>query len=272
MTRILLIGGDGMLGSALNHVIERELLQAKLTVLRRRDFDIERGHWRDLPIARIDWVLNAAGIINRRDATAHALWTVNAVFPRALAVLCAEWGTRLVHFSTDCVFDGSFGPYDESHPGTAADPYGLSKIYGEPPSAMTLRTSIVGPERSRFYNLLCWALRQHRINGFRNRLWNGVTTVALARGVVRLIQAGLYVQGVRHVYAEDTTKHELLRLICRCFAHGAELHPADAPVPRDTRLATNHPDFLAVLGLPPRERQLAELPSLATREGAWQTP
>lgn len=269
-TRILLVGGDGMLGSALHFVLNQELAGATLTVLVRKDLDIERGGWRDLPVAGQDWVLNAAGAINRRETSAHALWTVNAVFPHALAALCAEWGARLVHFSTDCVFDGSAGPNDESHHTTAHDAYGTSKIYGEPPMAMTLRTSIVGPERRRFYNLLCWALHQDRIDGFRNHRWNGISTVALARAVAKMIQGGVHVPGVRHVFAEDTTKYDLLRLICRCFAHGAELRGVDAPEARDMRLSTRHPEFLAALGLPPREQQILELPALATRDGAWQ--
>ena len=257
------------MGTALRHVVQRELPGATVTVTTRAEFDIQYGDWRALPVAGHDWVLNAAGLINRRDADLQALWTVNAAFPHALAALCRECGARMVHFSTDCVFDGRPGPRDERSPADAGDPYGRSKAAGEPDSALVMRTSIIGPEQRRFYNLLCWALRQDSIDGFTNHLWNGVTTVALARAIVRLIRDGDFLPGLRHVHAEDTTKHDLLADICRCFGHPAALRRVAADRPRDTRLATLHAEFLASLQLPPREQQLRELVALSTRAGAW---
>lgn len=269
MPRVLLIGGEGMLGSALCHVLAHEMARpAELTVLTRAAFDILESPWDSLPVTGHDWVLNAAGAIHRRAAPAWEQWRVNAEFPHALADLCERASARLIHFSTDCVFDGR-GPADEATIPNANDAYGRSKACGEPPSAMTLRTSIIGPERRRFYNLMCWALRQPRIDGYRNHLWNGITTIALARAVALLIREGVHEPGIRHVYADDVTKHELLALICRCFGHVAELRAVDAECARDTRLRTRYPAFLAALDLPPLVGQVAELPCLCTPEGAW---
>ncbi len=270
MQRVLLIGGDGMLGSALRHVLAHEMAASvALTVPSRADFDILSARWDHLPVAGHDWVLNAAGVINRRTSAAQERWIVNTAFPHALATLCQIAGSRLVHFSTDCVFDGRQGPFDESAAPGAIDPYGRSKALGEPPTAMTLRTSIIGPERRRFYNLLCWALRQRHIDGYRNHRWNGVTTLALARAVAGLIRTGAHEPGIRHVHAEDVTKHELLAVICRCFSHAAELRAVNAADARDTRLRTRHPGFLAALDLPPLVEQVAELVTLCTPDGAW---
>ena len=259
-----------MLGSALHRVIARETGGTLgLTVLRRADFDILSARWDDLPVASHDWVLNAAGIINRRAGATQERWVVNTAFPHALASLCESHGARLVHFSTDCVFDGSQGPCDELVPPSANDAYGRGKALGEPATAMILRTSIIGPERRRFYNLLCWALRQTRIDGYRNHRWNGVTTLALARAVAGLIRDGVHEPGIRHIHAEDVTKHELLAVICRCFGHAAELRAIDAASRRDTRLRTRYPGFLESLELPPLVEQVAELVTLCTPDGAW---
>ena len=63
-----------------------------------------------------EWVLNCAAMANvdacERDP--EAADRVNAGLPRALALACRKAGTRLVHVSTDAVFDGNDGDYSET--------------------------------------------------------------------------------------------------------------------------------------------------------------
>jgi hypothetical protein len=47
------------------------------------------------------------------------------------------------------------------------------------------------------------------------------------------------------------------------------IQPVAAPVARDRRLRTRHPEFLAACGLPSLDAQLAELPHLADERGQW---
>lgn len=272
MTRVLLTGADGMLGTALCRAFTAAFGAGAVTALTRADFDIQSRDWRRIPVSGHDWVVNAAGLINRRSADDEAFWTVNAVFPQALAALSLEAGARMIHVSTDCVFDGRQGPYGEDAPPGAADLYGRSKALGEPPTAMTLRTSIIGPEGKNFYNLLCWTLRQTQVNGFVNHRWNGLTTCELARVVTGLIERGVHVPGVRHVHSDDVTKCDLVRMICDAFRHPAAIRPTDAPEPRDMRLRTRDRAFLAALGIRPLARQVADLAAVSTPEGHWRPP
>ena len=81
---------------------------------------------------RPDVIVNCVGVIKQRDAA-------NAAIPSIRSTRCcptssprlAEWGGRLIHFSTDCVFSGRGGGYREDDPSDADDLYGRSKYLGE---------------------------------------------------------------------------------------------------------------------------------------------
>lgn len=255
-----------MLGTALRHVLSE---RHELVCLDRHAFDIASDDWRHLSVDGFDYVLNAAGLINRRDAPDEHYYRVNAVFPHALSTLCALAGARLIHFSTDCVFDGRNGPFDEAAPTAAADLYGRTKALGEPLGALVIRTSIIGPESHNKYNLLCWTLAQRRINGFTNHFWNGVTTLELARMIARIIDEALFEPGIRHIYSEPLHKCDLVRLICETFGHDAQITPMPAPDMRDTRLCTVYPEFLARLDPHPLRQQIADLVAVSRPDGSW---
>lgn len=264
MKNLLLIGSRGMLGGALHRVLSARHL---VSTLDRDQFDITRAEWGKLSLEGYDFVLNAAGLINRRDESAGNFYSVNAVFPHVLSALCVRSGARLIHFSTDCVFDGVAAPFYEDSPRGAADLYGQSKSLGEPIQALVIRTSIIGPETRNFYNLLCWALAQNQINGFTNHIWNGVTTLELARLIDRIISGPLFTEGVRHIFSGDCSKHDLLNMICGAFAHPARITPALAPQARDTRLRTKYPVFLQALEVRPIQRQLQDLLAVSGPQG-----
>ena len=95
-----------------------------------------------------DVVLNGVGLIKQKmdsDANSHAIH-INSLFPHQLLEICKKTDTRLIHFSTDCVFEGTPGVKHVTDTPTATDIYGLSKLLGEVKEgpALTLRTSVVG--------------------------------------------------------------------------------------------------------------------------------
>lgn len=266
MKKLLLIGSEGMLGSALLHVLSRS---NDVSTLDRCQFDIAKAEWQKLSVAGFDYVINAAGLINRRVEERESFYIINAIFPHVLSALCARHGCGLIHFSTDCVFDGVHAPFYEDSPAAAPDLYARSKALGEPAQALVIRTSIIGPEQKHYYNLLCWSLAQTHIKGFTNHLWNGITTFELARLIEKIISGSLYVEGVRHLFSEDSSKYELIRSICAVFSHDAHIAETLAPETRDTRLRTRFPDFIQALGIRPRQQQLMELLNLAGSNGRW---
>jgi dTDP-4-dehydrorhamnose reductase len=198
---------------------------------------------------------------------------VNAEFPHELAGVTAGAGVKLVHLSSDGVFSGGSGPYDEASRPDPDDEYGAQKLAGEPAYGLVLRTSIVGPERRGFRALLCWLLAQEETApGYSDQMWNGVTSVALARAIANVTARGPIPTGVRHIFADDVSKQELLTRIARAFKRRIAIEPVRAPVARDRRLRTRYPEFLAACGVPSLDAQLVELAALSDERGRWRKP
>lgn len=230
--RILVAGGDGMLG----HELLSCLAPAHdVGVTLRRPL----GHYSGLGLVdschsyagvdvrdsdlvatvvedfQPDVILNAVGIVKQRSEGKQYIPSieVNALFPHRLAVMARESDARLVHFSTDCVFSGRGGGYEESALPDPVDLYGRSKLLGELDydRCLTLRTSIIGLELSRRQGLVEWALAQTgEIPGYRRAIYSGLTTIELARLAQTLICEFPQLNGVWHVAAEPISKYELL--------------------------------------------------------------
>src|SRR5262249_56169497 len=81
-----------------------------------------------------DVVVNTAAFHNvpKCETDVEQAYALNAVAPRRLARLCKEIGARLVHVSTDYVFDGAKQtPYVETDRAMPLNVYGVSKLAGE---------------------------------------------------------------------------------------------------------------------------------------------
>lgn len=113
---------------------------------------------------RPDVVINCVGLVKQLAAANDPLAAIpiNAVLPHRLAGLCDLVGARLIHVSTDCVFNGRKGGYREDDTPDAEDLYGRSKLLGEVDyaNAITLRTSIIGPELAGRNGLVEWFLNE----------------------------------------------------------------------------------------------------------------
>jgi len=268
--RLLVVGRDGMLARAMRRVLA--LRGHAVRAVGHRDHDI-LNPGAQLDLGGVDAVVNCAGLVNRRLTDAGAApraFLANSLFPRLLADRCESLAIPMIHISTDCAFSGKHGNRIESDEADAADLYGRSKVLGEPRNAMVLRTSIVGPEVVNGDGLLCWFLAQSgECQGFDHHLWNGVTTLELGRIVGVIFEQGLHAHGIRHVFAETQTKRRVLEAFARRFDHGIRIVPAPPGAPRDMRLATRFPEFLARLEVRPFAAQLDEIAPLMDRRGYW---
>jgi len=182
-----------------------------------------------------DIVVNAIGIIKQVEAALDPLTAIpiNTELPHRLASLCARAGARLIHISTDCVFSGKVGGYREDDPPDACDLYGLSKFLGEidQPHALTLRTSIIGPELSTRHGLLEWFLAQRgRVPGYAGAVFSGLTSAELTRVIADYIAPRPELSGLYHVAAAPITKHDLLDLISAQYQHAVTIEPIAEPM------------------------------------------
>ena len=178
-------------------------------------------------------VINAVGLIRHRPEGREALpcININAAFPHRLWKECAARGIRCINYSTDCVFDGQAGrPYTERDRPTAPDVYGLTKFLGEiaGPLALTLRTSIIGPELRGRHSLLEWFLAQTgTVRGFSGAIYTGLPTSEQARVLAEYILPCREMEGLYHLAASPITKYELLRLVAQIYEKNIEIVPDD---------------------------------------------
>ena len=136
--------------------------------------------------AKPDVVINCIGLIKQHDISKQHVEAIeiNALLPHKIAQVCDTLSARLIHFSTDCVFDGKTGNYVESDLPTATDLYGRSKCLGEVnySNHVTLRTSIIGHELKSSVSLVDWFLSQEgTVRGFSKAIFSGLPTAYVAK-------------------------------------------------------------------------------------------
>lgn len=198
-------------------------------------------------------VINAVGLIKQLaggNAVTSAV-PINTLLPHRLRTLAEIAGARLVHVSTDCVFSGTKGGYQETDKADATDVYGLSKYLGEvaAPNAVTLRTSIIGHELASANGLVEWFLAQKRgIKGFTKAIFSGLPTVELARVVRDFVLPRPDLTGLYHVSVDPIAKYDLLRLVGTTYGHDIAIEP-DASLVIDRSL--NSDRFRAATGYTP---------------------
>ena len=178
-----------------------------------------------------DVVLNGVGLIKQKmnsDANSHAIH-INSLFPHQLLEICKKTNTRLIHFSTDCVFEGTPGVKHVTDTPTATDIYGLSKLLGEIQEgpALTLRTSVVGRQLFGTESLFEWAISQrgNTVNGFKNAIYTGLTTLELSHVVKRIIEEQPDLVGLFQVASKPISKYELLAKLNVMLNLGLTIEP-----------------------------------------------
>jgi dTDP-4-dehydrorhamnose reductase len=131
--KIAIIGANGRLGAALAREYARDF---ELTSFERRQLDLgQLDRVRSaLAATKFELLINCAAITNVDYCESHReeAFVVNAEAPRLLAEIANEKSARLVHFSTDYVFDGKkTDPYVEEDKAVPLSVYGESKLEGE---------------------------------------------------------------------------------------------------------------------------------------------
>lgn len=191
---------------------------------------------------RPDYVLNCVGIVKQLKEASDPVISIviNALFPNQLQNLSVKHGFRLIHFSTDCVFSGKLGPYQQSAPSDVNDLYGMTKFLGEVsgPNSLTIRSSIIGRELSNPTGLVEWFL-SHRggaVKGFRHALYTGLTTNEAADLVDFIITTHPYLSGLYQVASQEISKYDLLKLINDVYETGTKIE-TDTDFHCDRRLA-----------------------------------
>ncbi|MDO3412021.1 SDR family oxidoreductase [Saccharibacillus sp. CPCC 101409] len=250
MAKVLILGGSGMLGHTLftltheqgEHdvyatVRSKGLISRNCSALQANrifngaDADRPESIYTVIRELRPDIIVNCIGIIKQMPEAEDAVKTIriNALFPHLIANLCEELHIRMIHISTDCVFDGRKGMYTENDPTSATDLYGRTKQLGEivdSARVLTLRTSIIGHELKNYVSLVGWLLRQKgSINGYTQAVFSGFPTVELSRIIQRYIFPSPELHGLYHISAKPISKYELLKKVAIRYGLDVDIAP-----------------------------------------------
>lgn len=229
-------------------------------------------------------VINAGGIAapDACERQPELARRVNVEAVQTLAKLCAQSKTRLVHLSTDLVFDGEKGYYCEDDTTRPLSVYGRGKLESEEaalslcPGAVVLRvTNCYGRPlggRASFVDELQANLAAGReVPGFTDQ-WRSSTAADQLPEVVTRLLARTNLQGVFHWGGADrASRYEAALIFCRVMGYDERLiRPASAAEkhflarrPRDTSLDSSR--LASALGLSP----LGLREGFAALRGCW---
>lgn len=196
-----------------------------------------------LKVSAMDLVINCVGTIKPRCDELGPLnaIAVNSLVPHILLKDSKEKGYKLLHPTTDCVFSGKTGNYNENSEMDVNDLYGISKYLGENKEATNLRVSIIGEETINKRSLVEWCkgLNGSKANGFSDHLWNGITCLTYAKIVETMITNNIWWTGTRHVLSPKTySKYELVKEIIQTFKISTDLREQDSGKPCNRTLST----------------------------------
>lgn len=248
MKRILVTGVSGLLGLNLAW-LARDRFQVTGVLRGERavaapectPFDVISA---DLTApGRIEWVLEqsqpdiiihcaALTDVDRCEMYPHEAQRTNTWLPGALARAAAQNGARLMHISTDAVFDGQRGDYTEDDAPNPINVYGRTKLEGERavananPDALIARVNFYGwswqGQRSLaeyFYNNLSAG---KQVFGFTDIVFCPLLVNDMVEILLRMLARGL--KGVFHVVSSETlSKFAFGRMLARHFGFDENL-------------------------------------------------
>ncbi len=154
------------------------------------------------------WCINCAAYtaVDRAESDTETAFRVNGDAVGDLAAICKEFNTRLIHISTDYVFDGnSATPLKETDPTGPVNVYGASKLKGEqlamqthPAGTVILRTSWVYSEfGNNFVKTMIRLMKEKEfIRVVDDQIGSPTYAADLAAAILRIIAAPAFVPGI----------------------------------------------------------------------------
>jgi dTDP-4-dehydrorhamnose reductase len=196
--KVLITGCEGQVGQAL-----RLTMPSDCTGLwyAREDFDL--GNSQRMPAAlqreKPDLVINAAAYtkVDHAESDSDQAMAINGVAVAELAKLCAQFGAKLVQFSTDFVFDGTQShPYAANAATNPSNVYGESKLAGERaalafPGNLVIRTAWVYAAHGRNFvkTMLELMVSRDELAVVSDQVGTPTHALSLAAATWRLIEA-----------------------------------------------------------------------------------
>ena len=225
MKKILVIG-QGFLGSNISNAAKIKNFEV-FKASRTNNIKINIKNIREIETAVIkldpDVVINCAAITNLDtiEKKPKDAYEVNAYGAKNIAEITSKYSKRLIHISTDSVFDGNKGNYDEMDTPNPINEYSKSKKLGEDlvkensKDFVIVRTNFYGNnnEKKFLFNWILKNLKQKKqFSGFTNIFFNPLDVQNLSRCILEL--AELKYIGILHIGSDKIySKYEFAKII-----------------------------------------------------------
>ena len=235
--KILILGADGMIGHKMAQKLYRPKFELYLNTRSKKDFlkeifpkaKIIENNFLVSDILKIlnkinpDYILNCCGITIRRGINLNKSDSVkiNSELPSLISDWTRKKSSKLIQFSTDCVFNGKRGYYNDDSTPDAKDLYGSTKAKSEIgiKNTLTLRSSMIGREIFNKTELLEWLISNKNmvINGFSDVIYSGITTLEMSKYVYYIIDKNISISGIYNISSKPISKFDLLKKLNEKF-------------------------------------------------------
>ena len=199
--KIVILGAGGRLGAALlrEYRDKFDVVGLNHTQLNLSDLGAVREKLRN---TSFDILINAAGFtkVDLCETQPDRAFLINAEAPRVVAEICDEKNARLIHFSTDYVFDGAkCEPYTEEDQASPISVYGESKLAGEnnvlaaKSQNLVVRVSwVFGPDRSSFIDAIVQQAQENdKVDAVADKFSTPTYTLDIATMLARVFDGNV---------------------------------------------------------------------------------
>lgn len=225
MNKIIIFGAGGQLGKELLTHYPQAIGFFHSDLSGKPTIDISDGILLSNVIRnnKPDIVINAAAIANVDfcERNHQLAYSINGEAPGLMSRICNEIGAKLIHISTDYVFDGVQGNYTESSIPNPVNYYGLSKLLGDAKvlsydNSLVIRTSGVFGFSKNFpmhvLNSLKERIRVNTIPGF----YSPIHVSNLSNALLEIVEKDR--TGLINIAGERISRHAFALKIAEHFS------------------------------------------------------
>ncbi|MDE7141549.1 MAG: dTDP-4-dehydrorhamnose reductase [Muribaculaceae bacterium] len=245
--KVLVTGANGQLGSALRRLLDKEM-PGEAIYASKEDLDLTdaaaveeyvRGN-------EVTHIVNCAAYtaVDRAEEEKRECALVNTDAVKNLAAAADLLGAKIIHISTDYVFDGTnHRPYRESDKVNPISQYGTTKRKGETallaraPESIIIRTAWLYSDTGHNFvkTILAMADKQDRIRVVCDQIGTPTYARDLARAILAILKSHQWVAGIYHFTDEGAASwYDFAKAIVRIAGKRAEVEPIpteDFPTP-----------------------------------------
>lgn len=208
--KILITGANGQLGHEMRNILEGDSrFDCLFTDVAELDICDAEAVKRTVTDNKVDYIVNCAAYtqVDKAEDNVELCRKINAVAVENLAHAAAECGARMIHVSTDYVFDGlGYRPYTEEMPPHPQSVYGVTKLEGEQalqrlcPDSVILRTAwLYSPYGNNFVKtMMRLGIEREELSVVADQVGTPTCAADLAQAILVILQAETFVPGIYH--------------------------------------------------------------------------